>query len=133
MDDVDDLALLSSLTSGGGGRGVGVMIDRPLVGAGAVLRLVGGDFVLEPLGRRVTPVGLSTAEVSAVDNLLDAAERPLIANVDDDVRSNRSRSSSSARDSTNSSSSYSVRLPFKHVAASRLTSIGQRPRSWWFG
>ncbi|HVE19019.1 MAG TPA: LysM peptidoglycan-binding domain-containing protein [Ilumatobacteraceae bacterium] len=79
MDDVDDLALLSSLTNGGGGRGVGVMIDRPLVGAGAVLRSVGDDFVLEPLGRRVTPVGLSTAEVSAVDNLLDAAERPLIA------------------------------------------------------
>jgi nucleoid-associated protein YgaU/two-component SAPR family response regulator len=72
MDDVDDLALLSSLTSGGGGRGVGVMIDRPIVGAGATLRYVAGDFVLEPLGRSVTPVGLSSAEVSAVDNLLDA-------------------------------------------------------------
>ena len=78
-DNVDELALVSSLTSGGGGRGVGVMIDRPIVGAGAVLRSVGGDFVLEPLGRRVTPVGLSTADVAAVDNLLDVAERPLVA------------------------------------------------------
>ena len=83
MDDVDDLALLSSLTSGRGGRGVGVMIDRPLAGAGAVLRSVDGDFVLEPLGRRVTPVGLSLADVSAVDNLLGAAMRPLIASTDD--------------------------------------------------
>ena len=85
MSDVDDLSLLSSLTSGGGGRGVGVMIDRPLVGAGAVLRSVDGDFVLEPLGRRVTPVGLSPADLHAVDNLLDAAERPLIADIDDGV------------------------------------------------
>jgi len=82
MDDVDELALLSSLTSCGGGRGVGVMIDRPIVGAGAVLRFVGGGFVLEPLGRRVTPVGLSAIEVSAVDALLDAAERPLVAVAD---------------------------------------------------
>jgi two-component SAPR family response regulator len=85
IDDVDELKALASLTNVGGGRGVGVMIDRPLVGAGAVLRLVAGDFVLEPLGRRVTPVGLSAADVSAVDNLLDAAERPLIANIDDDL------------------------------------------------
>ncbi|MEY2523585.1 MAG: hypothetical protein QOJ66_2150, partial [Ilumatobacteraceae bacterium] len=85
MNDVDELALLSSLTSGGGGRGVGVMIDRPIVGAGAVLRSVGGDFVLEPLGRRVIPVGLSTAEVSAVDTLLEAADRPLIVTSDDGV------------------------------------------------
>ena len=61
------------------------MIDRPLVGAGAVLRSVDGDFVLEPLGRRVTPVGLSPTDVRAVDNLLDAAERPLIADIDDGV------------------------------------------------
>ena len=82
MSDVDDLSLLSSLAAGGGGRGVGVMIDRPLVGAGAVLRSVDGDFVLEPLGRRVTPVGLSRADVRSVDNLLDAAERPLSVDID---------------------------------------------------
>jgi nucleoid-associated protein YgaU len=80
--DPHDLALLASL-AGGGGRGVGVMIDRPVVGSGAVLRAIGGDFVLEPLGRRVTPVGLSTAEVTAVDNLLDASERPLLADTHD--------------------------------------------------
>ena len=89
MGDVDDLSLLSSLTAGGGGRGVGIMIDRPLVGAGAVLRSVDGDFVLEPLGRRVTPVGLSPTDVRVIDNLLDAAELPLIADIDDGVEVER--------------------------------------------
>jgi LysM domain len=82
--DPRDLALLASL-AGGGGRGVGVVIDRPVVGSGAVLRATGGDFVLEPLGRRVTPVGLSAVEVTAVDNLLDAAERPLVADTHEAV------------------------------------------------
>ena len=58
------------------------MIDRPVVGCGAVLRALDGEFVLEPLGRRVTPVGISAIEASAVDNLLDAAERPLMAGLD---------------------------------------------------
>ena len=81
----DDPAGLASLTTlaRDGGCGVGVMIDRPLASAGAVLRAADGDFVLEPLGRHVTPVGLSLAEVSAVDNLLDAAERPLPAEIID--------------------------------------------------
>lgn len=69
--------------AGGGGRGVGAMIDRPSAGNGAVLRAADDEFILEPLGRRVTPVGLSVAEVSAVDNLLDASERPLRADLDD--------------------------------------------------
>ncbi|MEP7203854.1 MAG: LysM peptidoglycan-binding domain-containing protein [Ilumatobacteraceae bacterium] len=76
----EELSLLASL-GGGGGRGVGVMIDRPVVGS-AVLRAVDGEFVLEPLGRRITPVGLSVADVVAVDNLLGAADRPLIADLD---------------------------------------------------
>jgi hypothetical protein len=80
--DPAELALLATLACGGG-RGVGVMLDRPLAGAGALLRAADGDFVLEPLGRHVTPVGLSLAEVSAVDNLLDAAERPLPAELVD--------------------------------------------------
>jgi two-component SAPR family response regulator len=58
------------------------MIDRPVVGSGAVLRAVDGDFVLEPLGRRVNPVGVSAAEVAAVGDLLEAAERPLSAHSD---------------------------------------------------
>ncbi|MEO8265572.1 MAG: LysM peptidoglycan-binding domain-containing protein [Ilumatobacteraceae bacterium] len=78
VDDPADLGSLTTLARGGG-CGVGAMIDRLLPGAGAVLRAADGDFVLEPLGRRVTPVGLSLGEVSAVDNLLDAAERPLPA------------------------------------------------------
>ena len=81
-DDPDALALLETLVRGGG-RGVGVAVDRPLAGAGATLRAVDDDFVLEPFGRRVTPIGLSLAEVAAVDNLLDAAERPLMAEVAD--------------------------------------------------
>jgi nucleoid-associated protein YgaU len=75
-DDPDELAALVSL-AGTGGRGIGVMIDRHVRGAGVVLRADEHDFVLEPLGRRVNPVGLSVAEVSAVDELLDLAERPL--------------------------------------------------------
>ena len=88
-DDPADLASLSALARGGG-CGVGVMIDRPLAGGGAVLRAVDGDFVLEPLGRHLTPVGLSLAEVSAVDNLLDAAERPLLAEIVDATSQPRS-------------------------------------------
>ena len=65
--------------AGGGGRGVGVMVDRPLIGSGAVLRAGEDDFVLEPLGRRVRPIGLSSSEVSTVDNLLERAEWPLLA------------------------------------------------------
>jgi nucleoid-associated protein YgaU len=79
--DPQELAALTTLARGGG-RGVGAMIDRPFGGSGAVLRAADGDFILEPLGRRVTPVGLSVAEVSAVDNLLDASERPLLVDLD---------------------------------------------------
>ncbi len=76
-DDPDELAALVTL-AGAGGRGIGVMIDRAVAGAGAVLRADDNDFVLEPLGRHVRPVGLSVAEVTAVDDLLDCAERPLL-------------------------------------------------------
>ncbi len=80
-NDPDELALLVSLARGGG-RGVGAMVDRAVVGSGAVLRADGDDFVLEPLGLRVVPVGLSEVDLIAVDNLLDSAERPLIADLD---------------------------------------------------
>lgn len=76
----DELAMLATL-AGGGGRGVGVMIDRPVVGSCAVLRVAGGGFVLEPLGLRVVPVGLSASDLTAVDDLLDSAERALTADV----------------------------------------------------
>ena len=78
--DAADLAALISI-AGRGGRGVGVMFDRQVGGAGAVLRADDIDFVLEPLGRRVTPVGLSVVDVAAVDELLRSAERPLEADV----------------------------------------------------
>jgi nucleoid-associated protein YgaU/two-component SAPR family response regulator len=80
VGDPEELAPLV-WRAGTGGRGIGVMIDRPVVGCGALLRAVEGDFVFEPLGRRVTPVGLSASEVSAVSDLLDAAEQPLVADV----------------------------------------------------
>jgi hypothetical protein len=75
----DEVAVVVAL-AGGGGRGVGAMVDRAVDG-GAVLRAVDGDFLLEPLGRRLTPVGLSVVELAAVDNLLDAADRPLVADL----------------------------------------------------
>lgn len=75
-EDPAELAALVSL-AGSGGRGVGVMFDRLVPGSGAVLRADDIDFVLEPLGRRVSPVGLTPAEVSAVDDLLACAGRPL--------------------------------------------------------
>ena len=85
---VDDPAELAPLVwrAGAGGRGIGVMIDRPVIGCGALLRAVDDDFVLEPLGRRVSPVGLSAADVSAVADLLSAAERPLVVDHRDLVK-----------------------------------------------
>ncbi len=71
--DAADLDALVSI-AGRGGRGVGVMIDRQVRGAGAVLRATDIDFVLEPLGRRVSPVGLSAADVAAVHELFRCAE-----------------------------------------------------------
>ncbi len=78
VDNPDELDALVPL-AGGGGRGVGVMIDRPVVGSGGALRLHDVDFVLEPLGIHVSPTGLSTADVAAVDSLLEHAEWPLLA------------------------------------------------------
>jgi LysM repeat protein len=83
-DDPSELAALVSL-AGSGGRGVGVIIDRAVPGARAVLRAIDNDFVLEPWGRRVTPVGLSAADVAAVDELLELAERPLPVDPDRSV------------------------------------------------
>jgi hypothetical protein len=82
QDDSAELAALVAL-AGGGGRGVGVMIDRPVPGSGAALRCRGTDFVLEPLGIRVSPTGLSAADVRAVDDLLERAEWPLLAAVEE--------------------------------------------------
>ena len=80
-DDPHELALLVSLARGGG-RGVGAMVDRSVAGSGAALRADGADFVLEPLGLRVVPVGLSEVDLIAVDNLLESAERSLIPDLD---------------------------------------------------
>ena len=81
-DDSVELAALVAL-AGGGGRGVGVMIDRSVPGSGAELRCCDTEFVLEPLGIRVSPAGLSVADVAAVDDLLERAEWPLLAAVKD--------------------------------------------------
>ncbi|HEY0518739.1 MAG TPA: LysM domain-containing protein [Ilumatobacteraceae bacterium] len=74
--DGEGVGMLATLAAGGG-RGVGVIIDRPVIGSRAVLRAVDDDFVLEPLGIRLAPVGLSAADVAAVADLLDTASNPL--------------------------------------------------------
>jgi two-component SAPR family response regulator len=71
-----DLSGLVGLAAGGG-RGVGVVTDRPVFGSGAELHFDGEEFVLEPLGLRVVPAGLSADEVAAVAELLETAESPL--------------------------------------------------------
>ncbi|HEY7626727.1 MAG TPA: hypothetical protein VH761_06660 [Ilumatobacteraceae bacterium] len=73
----DDCAQLIRLASGGG-HGVGILIDRPMVGSGATLRFDEAQFLLEPLGLRCTPVGLSHEDLVALDELLASADEPLI-------------------------------------------------------
>jgi LysM domain len=65
----------------GGGRGVGVAVDR--VVPGARWRIEQGEhaWILHPLGIEFTPVGLTSADVSCVRHLLDEADHPPV--VDD--------------------------------------------------
>lgn len=83
-DDHDPGALgdLVDVTRGGG-RGLAAVLLGPIDGAGLQLAVDGGQWVVQPLGMRVTPVGLPAREVAAVHDLLDAADRPLA--VDDDT------------------------------------------------
>jgi hypothetical protein len=66
----------------GGGRGVGVIVDAIVDGADWVLRSEAASaddwscWRLLPLGLTVRPVGITDAELHALHDLLDAAERP---------------------------------------------------------
>ena len=74
-----DARLASDLVelAGSGGRGLAVVVDRPIEGATWVLRAGRGRFVLEPLGIDLEPAGLEEADLRALHDLLDAARLPL--------------------------------------------------------
>jgi nucleoid-associated protein YgaU/two-component SAPR family response regulator len=83
VGDADRSGLVA--VAAGGGRGVGVVVDAVVFGSGAELHLDGGEFVLEPLGIRVVPAGLSADEVAAVAELLDTAESLVTTTADEVV------------------------------------------------
>jgi hypothetical protein len=61
--------------------GVAMIIGGAVSDAPWVLRAVDGGWVLDPIGLPLTPVGLASSEVAAVNGVLEAAAAPLI---DDD-------------------------------------------------
>lgn len=72
-DDASDLVALTR----GGGRGLAVVVDRPLGGAGLTMRAASDGWAIDALGVTVVPVGLERQQLHALHDLLDAAERPL--------------------------------------------------------
>jgi hypothetical protein len=68
--------------AGRGGHGVGVVVAAPADGVEWVLRLSPAGTVLEPLGVDVTPIGLSLADVAAVQSLLAEADEPTAVHAD---------------------------------------------------
>ena len=73
VDDPDELGCLAELAAGGG-RGVAVLVDRPIVDSAATIRMIDGEFELHPLGIRFRPVGVSVDEVVAMNELLAASD-----------------------------------------------------------
>jgi hypothetical protein len=76
VEDVDELGGLADIAAGGG-RGVAVVVDRPVLGSGATLQLADGEFWLRPLDIRVRPIGVSADEIASIHELLAAPEAPL--------------------------------------------------------
>lgn len=64
--------------TGAGGRGLGVVVDRPVLGADWRLVQEGTHWLLHPLGIEVIPVGLTTDDLREVRELLDDADMPLV-------------------------------------------------------
>ncbi|MGB8858632.1 MAG: hypothetical protein WCC60_05220, partial [Ilumatobacteraceae bacterium] len=62
------------LAATAGGRGLAVVLDAPVEGATWQLRVVDGHHLLEPLGLRVQPAGVSEHDVVAVAALLAEAD-----------------------------------------------------------
>ena len=70
----DDPALVWLRPLSDVGRGAAVVVDAPVVDAGAVLRCEGDVHVLEPFGLQLQPVTLDAAALGEVDALLRADE-----------------------------------------------------------
>ena len=60
------------------GRGLAVVMARPVVGATWTLQQESGRWVLHPLGLELTPVGLSASDLASVLQLVDEADQPLL-------------------------------------------------------
>ena len=71
VTDADLIAL-----TGTAGRGLAVVVDRPVRGARWRLVQQTQHWVLQPLGLEVTPVGLTAEDLDRVRLLLDEADRP---------------------------------------------------------
>ncbi len=78
-DISDELASDVVQLTGGGGRGLAVVVDRLLPGARWTLTQTGesGLWHFAPLGLDVEPVGLTDEEMTDVSDLLEAAQQPL--------------------------------------------------------
>jgi hypothetical protein len=74
--DPDALRDLAAVTRGGG-RGLAAVVAGPVPGAGLRIAADPTGWMVDPLGVRIVPVGLSDAQVHDVHDLLDAADRPL--------------------------------------------------------
>ncbi|HEY4332880.1 MAG TPA: hypothetical protein VGM78_09940, partial [Ilumatobacteraceae bacterium] len=61
-----------------GGRGLAVVLDRPVEGAPWRLEQQATSWVLHPLELELTPIGLTADDVRSVEVLLDEADRPLL-------------------------------------------------------
>ena len=64
--------------------GLAVVVAGHVDGAPWTLRATPDSWVLEPIGMRMTPVALSVAGLTQVDELLRAADAPLLDEPDDD-------------------------------------------------
>ena len=76
LSPTDDATDIPGLTRGGG-RGLAVVVDRPLADAGITMRATIDGWTIDALGVTVVPVGLEHEQLHALHDLLDAAERPL--------------------------------------------------------
>ncbi|MEI6400775.1 MAG: bacterial transcriptional activator domain-containing protein [Actinomycetota bacterium] len=76
LSPTDDATDVPALTRGGG-RGLAVVVDRPLIDAGITMCATIDGWTIDALGVTVVPVGLERQQLHALHDLLDAAERPL--------------------------------------------------------
>ncbi|MDO8390430.1 MAG: hypothetical protein Q7V57_08070 [Actinomycetota bacterium] len=75
-DDVSEAAA-AGVERTGSGRGLAVVVDTPGLHGGWSLQYAGDHHLLQPLGLRVHPVGLTCDDLEGVRMLLDEADLPL--------------------------------------------------------